>query len=810
MLIPTLIPVYLFETMHLSPINGSKLKLIQNSYKEFTGNSNYIYPYTSIRSIKSTEVSKKRYDMDNNKIFDSLEDKIESIITCDKENTVKENNLTLRIFISINSIEIQTLNGFINNLDEICSFLKKNNCKILNIIKNPGNFGFDYISTLISNEKISIIKDLAYEFSYINYIKEEAVGISLMQDSLLQCHIYPYIREEYKLKGDKSSTIAIIDSGIDDTHTMLLGYGEQNPTKKIIGWMDFTNGYSKPYDSIGHGTFVSSVAAGYPFNRTDSVGRMISTRIINRDWTWYEFNIGNAYLDVVASFNITNGGVIMVNSSWKKPPTSNIEIYKFSIIDPKGNYAVNASITGQNINTIIEYSVDTDNLGVYKLGYVYNVSENNCNEYSIISTIHVPIKTDNSVPQLQGVAPDTKLVVLKAKSESEYIQAIEWILGNGTKYNITGVNMSFKIESSIVGQLVTQLSEHGFISVAGAGNDYWGENFAGNMENTPGCVDTVISVGAIDNMNHITSYSSQGGQTPTGITVKPDCVAPGGEFASRYKDYLQIIAADSNDLDFFGNNDTEERIFNDTKHDVGTSFACAYVSGVLQLIIEALGGHANWNYSENEVLTLKSYLLMTATETFPNERNGFGNTSLYSPTLERGEKDIHEGYGRINPKSIFDMLNKSLIPNTVYRYNLTSITAEDPYGEMCYARTVSLRNGSKYNFNLTVPNNADFDLYLYDKKPDKSGEPVISANSTKSQNNNESFRFLSEYSGVYFLVIKSVSGKGEFEIIFSENYTETIDFTQSLLFWINSILLCSFIAVSLIFIYKKLKKTSCM
>lgn len=72
-------------------------------------------------------------------------------------------------------------------------------------------------------------------------------------------------RTDFGLDGDRDGSpttytkddivIAIIDTGIDPNHVDLDG-------GKIIGWKDFVNGKTTPYDDNGHGTHCASIAAG--------------------------------------------------------------------------------------------------------------------------------------------------------------------------------------------------------------------------------------------------------------------------------------------------------------------------------------------------------------------------------------------------------------------------------------------------------------------------------------------------------------------------------------------------------------------
>src|SRR5688500_16648286 len=69
------------------------------------------------------------------------------------------------------------------------------------------------------------------------------------------------IGDGQKAIGSANQTIAILDTGIDDSHVDLAG--------NVVAWVDFAgvgpgggDEYPTPADPFGHGTWVSSVAAG--------------------------------------------------------------------------------------------------------------------------------------------------------------------------------------------------------------------------------------------------------------------------------------------------------------------------------------------------------------------------------------------------------------------------------------------------------------------------------------------------------------------------------------------------------------------
>ena len=99
--------------------------------------------------------------------------------------------------------------------------------------------------------------------------KFESLGFIVRNNSYLTFHLdysklsvgFPCF-QSYNLLSGKNVKIAIIDSGIDDSHTDFPG---TYPTAidKIIYWMDTTYQSSgSPNDPYGHGTFVASIVAG--------------------------------------------------------------------------------------------------------------------------------------------------------------------------------------------------------------------------------------------------------------------------------------------------------------------------------------------------------------------------------------------------------------------------------------------------------------------------------------------------------------------------------------------------------------------
>ena len=101
----------------------------------------------------------------------------------------------------------------------------------------------------------SVVLTLLLTVGYIGYVLMDEGIISIRpSDSALKSQTkYQNLIEFDNMTGTgEGIRVCIVDSGIDKSHDDLEGIN-------LVGWMDFVNGNSKPYDDHGHGTSMAGI-----------------------------------------------------------------------------------------------------------------------------------------------------------------------------------------------------------------------------------------------------------------------------------------------------------------------------------------------------------------------------------------------------------------------------------------------------------------------------------------------------------------------------------------------------------------------
>ena len=596
-----------------------------------------------------------------------------------------------------------------------------------------------------------------------------------------------YVWNTLGLQGDPQSSIAVVDTGIDDSHPDFTpGYGDQNFTKKIVGWNNqITPSATSPYDDNGHGSHVSGLATGNGFFSTDLAGNAVAT------WGANLGSVSQPGTYLISGMMVNKTGTITINVKWRTTGTARLSALRLYNGDKSlstGSWIQVASVNTPNQETwrSLNYQVTSTPSGGYEMYHILMSLTAGIGDLYVVFTVSWPYTppSDGS-PAWTGIAPQTRLVGVKvlgsdgSGTDTGLINGIDWIIANRQAYHIVIASMSLGFGSEVftVDAALVNLVNSGVTTIVSAGNSGSGSN---NIY-TLGSVDEVLTVAATNQFDNIASFSSQGGTSRyTGQTIKPDIAAPGGSFFA-----VPLFSADSNDFDADGM--WSDVAVNDSAPMQGTSMSAPIVSGAASLLIQAMGGFANWQWTRSQALQPKMLLLMTATETYPNPRES--GTSATSPTLQRGGKDAHEGYGRINLDTAADALLKTYQVGTTTTGTLgrpPTLTDITVLGQkLAWARKLQLTTVGRYNFTLTVPTSADFDLYLYNGTGTSYGEPAIVAKSTTATTGgHEQIILNAPYNGTYYLVVKRATaatpgGIFALESTFTPNHDVVILSVQS-------------------------------
>jgi len=582
-------------------------------------------------------------------------------------------------------------------------------------IDNDWNNVFNTISGfsgIIPTENISSYKS---EFPNINIEKDEIVETQMNYASMQSKAVNStWYLNGYK--GNTDSSIAVLDTGINASHDYFNG--------NIAGWQNFVND-DLISDDNGHGTFISSVIAGTGTDDYDSNNP--STIRLYGNYShldlFEEYLPAKNYSLKIFSGNLTRtDSIININSIWDY---DDIGINKFWFELYYNNTLANFSFNEiPNQLYSIYHNISQNGAGIYDIYIKYYKTLNSIPKFSYNATFSfIPESYTNNYNHFTGIANASKILAYKIANQSGYgftsdlISALGSVIQNRTIHHIVSVCLSIgTLGDNVIAidKVLDEVSNNGIIVVIAAGNT----GIKGTDPlNKLATNKNAIVIGAINDKDQITSYSSMGKEIEDSI-LKPDIVAPGGSIVPGHR---YIIGADSKT--------------NVATAAYGTSISAAIVCAAVNILIEAKWG--SWNEWENQDFTervdiIKSLLLMTASETNQEREDdpkSYIDESGYSPSQFFGTinslKDEHEGYGRLNIESAIDAISKFIEVNNTISGNLTS-SELDPLESHVFARRILLNEDTQYLFNLTdVDQSTNLDLFLFSNESTQYGEPIL-------------------------------------------------------------------------------------
>ncbi len=542
--------------------------------------------------------------------------------------------------------------------------------------------------------------------------------------------VWDPIPQGHGLEGDPGTTIAILDTGIDDSHPDLAG--------RIYFWHDFHDeDHPEPVDYNSHGTFVAGIACGTGAALgTDPITHLTHTES-GAFYPAMDYFLGN-HIPVVGD------GQVTLDLVWD--PVRPVCIDFGPPGGPfSGPYCSSAGFL------IRSFTIDEP--GYYVNEFISQFTIGIAESCLLMTTPYAQL--GDGYPLFRGMAPGCRIAGFKVMNRegsgtgfaSAAVAAMDSLVDVNASLGIKIANMSAGGANSAGLRLAAEnVAAGGTVFCVSAMN-----NFPGLIMD-PARAAKVITVGAVNDLGNLTLYSAMGAG---GHPVKPDVVAPGGSGPPT----AGMLGVDSNDSEWYDTTFFPDRVPDDyCNFTYGTSYASPHVAGLAALVVQALErtGYV-WSYAQDDALLVKSLILMTATETnLPREDNVYPQ---FEPTLDRGGKDRFEGYGMINADAAVEAVLDAW-PGPVRTSPVSVAFGSEPADRRCWAATLDTP-ADTLNLEMAVASTLDADIYIW-KTDFTDGEPELAASSIGAGlGMDEALVFVPEPEERYYVTVKRIDGHGD-------------------------------------------------
>jgi subtilisin family serine protease len=566
----------------------------------------------------------------------------------------------------------------------------------------------------------------------------------------------------YGNRGSTNITIGIMDTGLDSLHADL--------TNRCVYWTNWitTESAATPLDSNGHGTHVAAIALGTGRSGGTNAGTLSVTQTdalaSPGSYHYFPFTVPTSSMHTFNTTAIWAGG-------------GNARHFQgYRATNTTGSFTEMWSTTTGLSPRPLSGLTDNNNTGRQFTLAIVNSTGTTGSDAVVYGTIGSYPAVGDGFARMSGVAPLCNYAAAKVLDNTGngsfaiIAKGLDDLVTKRITYNIKVVNMSLGMydDSTVLRQSANNAVNAGVIVVAAAGNS----GTAGSPIVDPGRAAMAITVGAANDVNQLTDYTSVGFASPSSTSpaqedYKPDLMAPGG--SSRYG---QIFSADSGTADTTSFSDQQA---NDYTGFQGTSMSAPVVAGAAALIINAMEQSGRtWDFNSSaSARFVKMLLCATASESNAGREN-----NLYNPTLQRNAtgpngyplgKDQYEGYGMINVDAAVQAV-RSVLPAELTGTNITLGSSNNlPSDSRVWATQVNL--DKPRIFSLNKPSTGVFDLYLYSTNSSSYGTPVL-LGSVRGDDPPTgffpSFTYAPTTAETAILVLKRVSGYGQAALSFGD------------------------------------------